>query len=136
MEEYNQSTMRSHILQCIEIEEMLVFPSIERRLNSINTIEKTVLYQFIVCVDELMMIECEKCMEWYHTACISIDKSYLKDPQKRWLCSMCQGKVVSWYYLYLDTDLLKCINSNELLAALKENKVQTPFMSLLNFLYM
>ena len=88
-----------HILQCIEIEEMLVFPSIERRLNSINTIEKTVTIPvYCLCQridDGSEMIECEKCMEWYHTACISIDKSYLKDPQKRWLCStcMCQGKV-------------------------------------------
>ena len=42
------------------------------------------------------MIECEKCKEWNHTACISstIDKNCLKleDPQWRWQCSMCQGK--------------------------------------------
>ena len=85
---FDQSLMRSHLLNCFERGEMEMFPIIkERRVKKkIKRIE-----EYCSCRRPLtrgaQFIQCGACREWYHTnSCVKVDKN----TKKKWLCYLCK----------------------------------------------
>ena len=91
---FDQSFMRSHLLNCFERGEMEMFPIIkERRVKKkIKRIEEINVY--CSCRRPLtrgaQLIRCGACREWYHTnSCVKVDKSFI-NTKKKWLCYLCK----------------------------------------------
>ena len=91
---FDQSLMRSHLLNCFERGEIETFPTIkERRVkNKIKRIEEFNVY--CSCRRPLTrgahLIQCGACREWYHTdSCVKIDKTFI-NTKKKWLCYLCK----------------------------------------------
>ena len=86
--DYNQSTMRSHLEECFEKEELSLFPP------SPVPVKRSRLRHLFVKVycfckrpesyDD--MVECEGCSTWFHFKCVGLCSSSNTD---NWKCSTC-----------------------------------------------
>ena len=88
---YDQSSMRNHLLKCIE---QGPFPSKPGR-NPEKAVTKSVS---IHCVCRLIdegtkMIECAGCREWFHTACVQVEKKFIVNRKLKWFCPNCKAGV-------------------------------------------
>ena len=91
---FDQSLMRSHLLNCFERGGIETFPTIKERRakNKIKRIEEFNVY--CRCRRPLTrgahLIQCGACREWYHTdSCVKIDKTFI-NTKKKWLCYLCK----------------------------------------------
>ena len=87
---YQQAAMRSHTLSCVEKSQMTLFPCTSGRQYQ-ESIKKT-LPVYCVCRlpnDGSSMIQCCECKEWYHLACVKVNKEYLINPKLDWHCTQC-----------------------------------------------
>ena len=91
---YDQSAMRSHLLKCIEQGQMTPFPSAPGR-NAEQAIEKTVpIYCMCRLIDDgTRMIECADCQEWFHVACVQVEKKFIVNRKLDWFCPNCKDSV-------------------------------------------
>ena len=73
---YKQNAMRKHILNSIEDRVMTAFPSSAIRLPKAS-IRKNIPVHFICrhINDGSKMIQCDICQQWFHVACMKINKS-------------------------------------------------------------
>ena len=88
---YNQSAMRSHLLKCIEQGQITPFPSVPRRKPS-KTIENVVVPVYCICrlIDNgTKMIQCAGCNEWFHVACVQVEKKFITCQKLDWFCPNC-----------------------------------------------
>ena len=89
--QYNQSAMRSHFLKCIEQGQITPFPSVPRRKPS-KTIENVVIPVYCICrlIDNgTKMIQCAGCNEWFHVACVQVEKKFITCQKLDWFCPNC-----------------------------------------------
>ena len=86
---YDQAAMRKHLVQCIEKGRMSPFPSSARRKSGKST---TTIPVYCVCRtidDGTKMIECAGCKEWYHLACVEVEKIFVANKKLDWFCHTC-----------------------------------------------
>ena len=73
---YKQNAMRKHILKSIEDGVMSVFPSSASRRPKASTRKNIPVYCIYRHInDGSKMILCDNCQQWFHVACMKIDKS-------------------------------------------------------------
>ena len=87
--EFDQTTMRSHLLKCLQNEEMAPFPATTRTSMGIKT--TTTLNVYCHCrqpCNSQRMIQCPQCQEWFHARCETVTSSQWKK-RSPWLCSNC-----------------------------------------------
>ena len=86
--DYDQSRMRSHLVECFEKEELSLFSP------SLVPVKRSRLRHMFVkvccfckrpeCYD--VMVECEGCSTWFHFKCVGLCSSSNTD---NWKCSTC-----------------------------------------------
>ena len=90
---YNQSAMRSHLLQCIEQGHMTPFPSVPGRNPSKSTEDVVPIYCLCRLIDDgKKMIQCAGCNEWFHVACVQVEKKFIACRKLDWFCPSCTHK--------------------------------------------
>ena len=89
---FNQASMRQHLLKCFHNQRISPFPlRSQKRVIKEPTLEKLPIF----CICRLpdcgdMMVQCDKCKEWYHPQCVKIPKKYLKrECQENYYCRYC-----------------------------------------------
>ena len=87
---YKQNAMRKHILNSIEDRVMTAFLSSASRHPKASIRNNIPVY--CICRhtnDDSKMIQCDICQQWFHVACMKIDKSVYKDRRSMWNCPLC-----------------------------------------------
>ena len=86
--------MRSHLLQCLMEGRMIRFPLIKQRHirfgQSIRKSEVEKIYCLCRMPNDkaLQMVECTRCLKWYHNNCVELkSEENLKD--MKWICPAC-----------------------------------------------
>ena len=87
--QFNVSVMRQHLFNCLEKQQMSLFPATRRLIDP--TSSKTEIVE-VFCKCRLQeagkMIYCEGCSTWYHSTCEKIPKKAWAK-KANWLCSSC-----------------------------------------------
>lgn len=85
---YDILCLRKHFKQCIDKCVMTPFPSTVKYRCPTTLFEiKTDIYCNCRCPDDAkLMIQCDKCQQWYHSACIKLTKK----PARKWKCKLCR----------------------------------------------
>lgn len=92
---WKSEDMRSHLLDSLQSGKVTRFPRVrERRIMLGTRVCKTVTDK-VLCICRMIndktrpMIECERCLQWYHKDCMGLEvtKSF-KDV--KWVCSVCE----------------------------------------------
>ena len=89
---YTPSKMRDHLRNCINSNSLTPFPStksVAKRQRREN-----IAMEDIYCscrrgeymVGESTMVECDKCLEWFHKSCVT---NFPKTKKEKWLCQNC-----------------------------------------------
>ena len=87
---YNQSAMRSHLLMCIEQGQMMPFPSAPGRCAEKAVMKTVPIYCICRLIDDgTKMIECAGCREWFHVACVQVQKKFITNRNLDWFCNDC-----------------------------------------------
>ena len=93
---FEQKCMRSHLLHCLESQEMTMFPTRkERRRHTELKVKSTDTYA-IYCICRMpklpndRWIKCTSCKEWYHSDyCVSVSEEELSS-KTAWYCHKCK----------------------------------------------
>lgn len=93
---YKEKQLRSHLLTCLESQQVISFPCHPRRRQTKTPI---VLEFSIHCIcrlpEEGKMIECERCLEWFHKDCVNTVPSHWRAKRRtKWVCEKCQSTLV------------------------------------------
>ena len=93
---FHQDQMRSHLLRCLESQDMTMFPvKRERRSGYRLTVKGEQSYPvFCTCrlpvLENVTMVQCTSCKMWCHAgACVSVDKEALTNRKAIWTCPEC-----------------------------------------------
>ena len=86
---FNQSRMRSHLLQCFENDEIMPFPRQHKPSKRKRGYELEVIRTFCTCnlheaYDD--MVQCDICAERLHFDCMDL----ITAPTGAWLCPACE----------------------------------------------
>jgi len=89
---FEESLMRSHLLECLEDKKVRLFPTKDKRIKKCKT-KTTTVRLYCTCrqpYDEKndKMIECGCCHEWFHFRCEKIKKKKMDSVD--WTCSKCK----------------------------------------------
>ena len=91
--QYDQKQMRSHLFQCLENQNITLFPVMRARRNKGNVIKAAqVVPVYCSCrmPETGEMIVCTKCNEWYHMQCCkNIPSSAVLSATCPWFCCDC-----------------------------------------------
>ena len=89
-----QQKMRAHLIECLERQEMSMFPIKKRRRTEfkVKTVDEIPIY--CICrMPELpnsAWIECSSCKEWYHSdTCVKVPPKYCTT-KALWHCGKCK----------------------------------------------
>ena len=92
---WDMGQMRKHLLSCLESGVMTRFPKGgQRRVRFGTRVRKSFPFDlFCICRvndDSKSMIECVRCLKWYHKECMALDdeKSY---SSVKWMCTECNS---------------------------------------------
>lgn len=90
---YFESKFRSHLLTCFVSGKTTHFPSRSRRVQEDRAVGVSVTDIFCVCrqPEQLPMVCCDLCCEWYHPSCISVPDGVFSDSGMKWWCERCEG---------------------------------------------
>lgn len=92
---YDQSRLRSHLLECIEKGKLTQFPVICNRMVKKGIAFKTCIKIYCTCrqtyVTGQSMIQCHSCREWFHATCLKLSDSAFDDAaaQTDYTCNRC-----------------------------------------------
>ena len=86
MKVFDQKKMRKHLITCLENAKITPFP--EHSLKRARALKKSQEEVPVYCIcrlpdDGSVMVQCEKCSEWYHTSCVQIPKNSSKKIAKK-----------------------------------------------------
>lgn len=107
---YDQKAMWMDFTQCIKLEEMKPFPTIETWIRKLKPSSFEELKVYCVCrlpYNGLKMIEWSGFAEWFHTDCITIPHKKLQDVPLDWFCAECAiwtvslATVLCWFILWI-----------------------------------
>ena len=86
---FNQEGMREHLLECLELKKLSLFPT---ACGLTTRCAKKHLFVHVYCVCNLpesydsKMIACDKCGTWFHFKCMGLKKTRMP---VTWFCSNC-----------------------------------------------
>ena len=90
--EYDETTVRDHLRQCLTNQNFAPFPSKPHfRSSAFVTSSQLQIYCLCRCPDNgTMMIECEKCQMWFHAHCVGLrTQRQRKEAANSWVCTKC-----------------------------------------------
>lgn len=90
--EFEQKSMRSHLLSAFDKKNLSPFPS-RPKVKRARISRKESVKVYCVCRltdDGSRMVQCTSCQEWYHVSCINVHPRLLGG-KKPWHCSICQA---------------------------------------------
>ena len=91
---YEQSTMRRHLVDCIEGLEMTLFPETTMRVPWHDNVRERIVPIFCLCRmpnDNKEYVQCTGCKQWYHPGCAKVPDSARSKRRQRWFCHMCES---------------------------------------------
>ncbi len=91
--QFNQPSMRSHLIECLEKQQFTMFPVKKERRQARKVKGKETIPLHCVCrmpmIKEAPMIQCSHCKKWYHGKhCTKTTKDAWL-PGAKWFCSVC-----------------------------------------------
>ena len=88
---FYQDCMRSHLIECLEMDKMTLFLAKEKSVSfgkRVMTTQQVKLFCHCHQPSCGRMIRCPKCSEWFHRQCEPISQRHWKKPST-WSCSKC-----------------------------------------------
>ena len=90
---FNQGAMRSHLMKCLQEQNMTEFPIKKTRRTELKVKNITGLHVHCMCrmpeIPGSTMIQCSTCKMWYHVdLCVSVPCESLQST-KKWYCKSC-----------------------------------------------
>ena len=89
---YIQSNLRSHLLSCLDLNDISLFPTRKQKRSARKAPITPSFNIYCICrlPEEGKMIECEKCLEWFHKDCVhTIPSNWRKSKKRSWFCDKC-----------------------------------------------
>ena len=90
---YVQHMLRSHLLDCLTQRTISAFPMTSRKKKVTQPRGKVTVQLFCHCrqPEEGKMVQCDQCMEWYHSQCETVPSSVWRsaDTTSKWHCKSC-----------------------------------------------
>ena len=90
---YEASSLRKHLVHCIENQHMSLFPRTHRRVNFYKSVKTLTVPIYCVCRmpnDNNPYVQCNHCKEWYHLDCVNVPETAVQN-DKPWVCIKCKG---------------------------------------------
>ena len=97
---YNQSAMRSHLMNCFNRQQMSLFPAADRQQRSHRQRFISTQTVPVYCVCRLPwnkhdfkrgpLVCCSVCGEWFHHMCLGIDQKIFNDQSSIFICKVCE----------------------------------------------
>ena len=92
---FNQRSMRKHLWSCIKNQKISIFPVIKERRGKqkVKATQQISLHCFCRLPDlsGIPMIECSRCITWYHTnICVQVHKKFFMQ-KTEWNCPKCSS---------------------------------------------
>ena len=92
---YNQQELRIHLYQCFENEIIEKFPIFKGKRIKKRISEELTYLIYCKCRlpdDGTKMVQCDKCLEWYHVKCILDLNPQLTNSDDQWFCDSCDSQ--------------------------------------------
>lgn len=88
---YVQNLLRLHLAQCLDKQTITPFPhqKRKRKLTTARNIVTVNVYCNCRQPEEGMMIQCDRCDEWFHKECVQTPSYVWKKSNSTWLCDKC-----------------------------------------------
>ena len=91
---FNQDSMRQHLIKCLELGEMMMFPIKKTRRSAGRMKSEDVIEIHCSCrmpeIPGVDMIECSACGRWYHfPLCVCLCHRKLAKKRSQWYCTSC-----------------------------------------------
>ena len=93
---FKQDEMRQHLFRCLRDHHMSPFPHSRKVLPAAGDSRIKTRADFpVYCIcrmpeiKNVSMIECEKCLGWFHTSCETVDQEVLDKSDVQWICHSC-----------------------------------------------
>jgi len=92
---YYQDKLRDHLIECLKQKKIVPFPSRPRR-----HIKPVIEFIEVYCTcrlpetianEDMHMVACDACDEWYHDYCEDISPEMYASPESIWLCNKCSA---------------------------------------------
>ncbi len=93
-----QDSMREHLLFCFEEQKMSPFPKVTRKgLEKMTRIVTSVTFGiYCICrgIENMPMVMCDWCNEWFHPSClpVKIPTKFFTNKSLPWKCPSCKCK--------------------------------------------
>ena len=104
---YDESLMSQHMLKCLRDDTVELFPAVPTvRLPSDDIVQE--VYEFKLhcrCQSKFngMMIQCSTCLNWYHTNCVVVGQTPVREVHAIWKGPCCDTTPIS----YIDIVVIK-----------------------------
>ncbi len=89
---YDHSSMRKHLLTCLENVSISRIPTLcDRSSGGVKREQEIELFCVCRLPEEkgVLMAECSQCEMWYHRHCVDIPQECLDSEDVPWLCPTC-----------------------------------------------
>ena len=87
--QFDQKTMRQHLLRCLTQGHMKPFPCKGIIRAAVVKTYQIPIYCTCRTQEAGSMVECERCGEWYHQECARVPKHVWKKGSIPWVCRYC-----------------------------------------------
>ncbi len=98
---YDQQSMRSHLLQCLEKQELSTFPAASKPIRHARSRVKLTRTVRVYCVCRQPwckasspygdLAKCDQCGEWFHQRCANVPDIVYRENNQSWFCSVCSS---------------------------------------------
>ena len=88
---YIQHLFHSHLLNCLTRQVISGFPRTTRRKRPAQPRGQLTVKLFCQCrlPEQGKMIQCECCLEWFHSQCVIVPEYIWKSAETKWHCQSC-----------------------------------------------
>ena len=91
---FDQSVMRRHLKNCLESENMSLFPVKRTRRGEGKVKSEDSIEVFCECrmppLPGVDMVQCSSCEEWFHVSCVSVPSKAMECTKEQWFCQQCR----------------------------------------------
>ena len=87
---FEKTSMRLHLLKCLEQENMTAFPSRQVQQSRVICKKETIEIYCKCCTqEEGRMVQCEICLKWFHDTCVNTKTQVWNKKDSKWFCEKC-----------------------------------------------
>lgn len=94
--DFDKSSLRKHLYSCLKSKKITMFPVIRRkRVVKVRDTVEIKIYCNCRLPEVGPMLECSKCLQWYHDSCVQPPQQALDNSGYLWYCVKCTMSCMS-----------------------------------------